>query len=53
VTISVGIAQAAVSMSGIDTLLHSADLALDQAKGEGRNRIIQWSPPPAPKLAAE
>jgi diguanylate cyclase (GGDEF)-like protein len=53
VTISVGIAQATVSMSGIDALLHSADAALYQAKSEGRNRVIQWSPKSAPTLAAE
>jgi diguanylate cyclase (GGDEF)-like protein len=53
VTISLGAAQAAVGMSGIDALSRAADLALYQAKGEGRNRVIQWTPPLAPRLAAE
>ncbi len=52
-TISIGIASATASMSGIEALLHPADQALYQAKAEGRNRIVQWSPPLAPKLAAE
>jgi diguanylate cyclase (GGDEF)-like protein len=53
VTISVGVAQATVSMSGIDALLRAADQALYQAKDQGRNRVVQWSPPPESKLAAE
>jgi diguanylate cyclase (GGDEF)-like protein len=53
VTISVGIAEAVASMSGIDALLGSADAALYQAKREGRNRVIQWLPTSAPTLAAE
>jgi diguanylate cyclase (GGDEF)-like protein len=52
-TISVGIAAATVSMSGTDALLRAADQALYQAKSEGRNRLAYWSPPPAPRLAAE
>jgi diguanylate cyclase (GGDEF)-like protein len=52
-TISIGIASATASMSGIEALLHPADQALYQAKAEGRNRIVQWSPPLAPELAAE
>src|SRR6185369_67413 len=36
-TISIGVAQATLSMSGIDALLRAADQALYQAKAEGRN----------------
>jgi diguanylate cyclase (GGDEF)-like protein len=53
VTASIGIATASVSMSGFDVLMRSADQALYQAKANGRNRSEQWSPPAAPKLAAE
>ena len=53
VTASVGFATATASMSGFEALLHAADQALYQAKAEGRNRSIAWSPPPATKLAAE
>ena len=52
-TISVGIAAATASMSGIDALLRAADQALYQAKSDGRNCLACWSPPPAPRLAAE
>jgi diguanylate cyclase (GGDEF)-like protein len=52
-TVSIGIASATASMSGIGALLRLADQALHQAKAEGRNRTVQWSPPPAPKFAAE
>jgi diguanylate cyclase (GGDEF)-like protein len=53
VTISIGVAEATAGMPGIDALLGSADAALYQAKREGRNRVIQWSPASAPTLAAE
>jgi diguanylate cyclase (GGDEF)-like protein len=53
VTVSIGIAAASVSMSGIDVLMRAADQALYQAKAQGRNCVVQWSPPEAPKLAAE
>ena len=53
VTASIGIAAASVSMSGLDVLMRAADQALYQAKAQGRNCTVQWSPPPAPKLAAE
>ena len=51
-TVSIGIAEATVSMSGIDALMGAADHALYQAKAEGRNRCISWVPPlPASKAA--
>ena len=53
VTASVGFAAATVGMSGFEALLHAADQALYQAKAEGRNRTVAWSPAPAAKLAAE
>lgn len=53
VTISAGIASASLSMSGIDALMRAADEALYQAKEAGRNRVMTWSAPMAPKLAAE
>ncbi len=53
VTASIGIATASVSMSGLDVLIRAADEALYQAKAQGRNRTVQWSPPQVSKLAAE
>ncbi len=53
VTASIGIATASVSMSGPDVLIRAADEALYQAKAQGRNCAVQWSPPPVSKLAAE
>jgi diguanylate cyclase (GGDEF)-like protein len=52
-TISLGVAQAAVSMSGIDALLRSADQALYRAKNAGRNRVETWSPRADQNIAAE
>jgi diguanylate cyclase (GGDEF)-like protein len=53
VTISIGIAAATISMSGVDALLRSADEALYQAKHAGRNRVVKYAPPLEAKLAAE
>jgi diguanylate cyclase (GGDEF)-like protein len=53
VTISVGIASANLSMSGIETLMRAADEALYQAKEAGRDRVATWSAPAVPRLAAE
>ncbi len=53
VTASIGIATASVSMSGVDVLIRAADEALYQAKAQGRNRAMQWSPPQVSRLAAE
>jgi diguanylate cyclase (GGDEF)-like protein len=53
ITASIGIAEAVVSMSGTDALLMAADQALYQAKSEGRNRCVSWSPPPPSRMAAE
>jgi PleD family two-component response regulator len=40
-------------MPGFEALLHASDQALYQAKADGRDRVVAWSPPPAAKLAAE
>lgn len=53
VTASIGIATAAVSMSGLDVLIRAADKALYLAKAQGRNRAVQWSPAPLSRFAAE
>jgi diguanylate cyclase (GGDEF)-like protein len=53
VTVSIGFAAASLSMAGFEALLHAADQALYQAKSSGRNCSVAWSPPIAPKLAAE
>ena len=57
VTASIGIAEASVSMSGFDALIRAADEALYQAKANGRNCAVRWSPPGPEKgpekLAAE
>jgi PleD family two-component response regulator len=52
-TVSIGMAEATVSMSGIDALMGAADHALYQAKAEGRNCCIAWAPPPPASKAAE
>jgi diguanylate cyclase (GGDEF)-like protein len=53
VTISVGIASASLSMSGVEALMRAADEALYQAKEAGRDRVVTWSAPTVSKLAAE
>jgi diguanylate cyclase (GGDEF)-like protein len=53
ITASIGVAEALVSMPGMDALMKAADQALYQAKAQGRNRCVCWSPPPPAKLAAE
>jgi PleD family two-component response regulator len=52
-TMSIGMAAATVSMSGIDAPMGAADHALYPAKAEGRNRCIAWAPPPPVSKAAE
>jgi len=52
-SVSVGVAEAFTSMSGVDALMKAADGALYEAKAQGRNRSVCWSPPAPPKLAAE
>jgi diguanylate cyclase (GGDEF)-like protein len=53
ITASIGIAEASVSMPGAGSLLAAADQALYQAKAQGRNCCVAWSPPPPAKMAAE
>jgi diguanylate cyclase (GGDEF)-like protein len=43
-TVSIGIAQAAVSMSGIPALCRAADLSLYRAKTAGRNKVDSTEP---------
>jgi diguanylate cyclase (GGDEF)-like protein len=52
-TISVGVASATLSMSGIQALLKQADEALYRAKFLGRNKVSLANPPPVTKVAAE
>lgn len=53
ITASIGIAEATASMRGTEALMNAADQALYQAKAQGRNCCVGWSPPAPPKLAAE
>jgi diguanylate cyclase (GGDEF)-like protein len=53
VTASIGLAEASVSMPGLDALMRVADEALYQAKANGRNCVARWSSPVTGKLAAE
>jgi diguanylate cyclase (GGDEF)-like protein len=45
VTVSIGIAEATASMSGIAALLRCADISLYSAKAAGRNQTASYSPP--------
>ena len=45
ITVSIGIAGAALTTSGIQPLLSNADQALYEAKHSGRNRVVLWRPP--------
>ena len=48
ITASIGVAEALVSMSGMDALMKAADQALYQAKAQGRNRCCCWTPSSMP-----
>lgn len=42
VTVSIGIARATASMSGIGALMHASDQALYEAKAKGRNKVAHY-----------
>jgi diguanylate cyclase (GGDEF)-like protein len=44
VTVSIGLAEASVSMSSVDALMKAADRALYQAKAAGRDRAVVAAP---------
>lgn len=46
VTVSIGLAEASVSMPSVDALMKAADRALYQAKAGGRDRAVIFSPRP-------
>ncbi len=52
-TVSIGVADATLSMPGIQALLKQADEALYRAKLLGRNKVSLANPPPVTKVAAE
>jgi diguanylate cyclase (GGDEF)-like protein len=53
-TVSIGIAEATGSSSGIEAVLREADQALYEAKRSGRNRVcVAGRPVGSPALAAE
>lgn len=55
VTVSIGIASATLSMSGIGTLMQASDEALYSAKAMGRDRVVEFVQAPSTelKIAAE
>ena len=55
VTVSIGIASATLSMSGIGTLVQASDEALYSAKAMGRDRVVEFEQTPSTelKIAAE
>jgi diguanylate cyclase (GGDEF)-like protein len=54
-TVSIGVASATASMSGVDALMRASDQALYEAKSQGRNRVAHFTAASLvePKLAAE
>ena len=54
ITVSTGIVEATLSMSGIEAMMRLADKALDQAKSAGRDQVVASAIPAVEyKLAAE
>jgi diguanylate cyclase (GGDEF)-like protein len=53
ITASIGVAEAVVRMPGIEALMIAVDQARYQAKAQGPNCCVCWSPPPQARLAAE
>ena len=51
ITVSIGIASATATTSGVQPLLNSADQALYEAKRTGRDRVVLWRPPVAVAVA--
>ncbi|NMM90228.1 hypothetical protein B2J88_38860 [Rhodococcus sp. SRB_17] len=51
ITVSIGVAARTPGKSVVQ-LLEQADQALYQAKSQGRNRVVEAAPPPAPAAAA-
>jgi len=50
VTVSIGIASATLSMSGIGALMQASDEALYEAKAKGRNRVVEFAHTPSTEL---